>query len=363
MKWFCLVTAFFFFLSACTPVLANSENPKKETDTSIPSFTPTPTPVQIILYTSTALPILNTSTPVPLQINFPTPQSEPKSIWRPPLYQPPFSLGPHDHFYFSRPIAVNEVNWPLADYRYGYIFPETDLVHTGIDVDAPLGTPIIAAASGTVIWAGTGLLKHDNDSTDPYGLAVAVRHDFGYKGQRLITVYAHMSRVDVKVGQDVSQGEQLGLVGMTGFTTGPHVHFEVRLESETYFSSRNPELWLSPPEGDGLIVGQFQNGYGGNLGAYKVTIITPEGESLTGYTYGPYSVISDDYYQENFVQSDLPAGRYTIEFKYLWKKYSQTIEVYPGLISYFSFQGRSGFSLQKPSTEANPAWLIPVANQ
>lgn len=361
MKWFCLAFAFLVFMTACVPLSENPNNPSTATFTSIPTSTSTPTPAQIIQYTSTAQPIVSTTTPVPLQILFPTPQSEPKSIWRPPLYQPPFSLGPHDHFYFSRPIAVNEVNWPLADYRYGYIFPETDSVHTGIDIDAPLGTPIIAAASGIVTWAGIGLLKHDSDPKDPYGMAVAIRHDFGYKGQRLVTVYAHMSRVDIKVGQVVSQGEQLGLVGMTGFTTGPHVHFEVRLESEAYFTSRNPELWLSPPEGDGLIVGHFQNGYGGNLGAYKVTVITPDDEYLTGYTYGPYSVNSDDYYQENFVQSDLPAGKYTVEFTYWWKKYSQTIEVFPGMISYFTFQGRSGFSLLKPSTEANPEWLIPVS--
>jgi murein DD-endopeptidase MepM/ murein hydrolase activator NlpD len=253
------------------------------------------------------------------------------------------------------------VNWPLADYRYGYIFPDTNSVHTGVDIDAPLNTPIIAAASGTVIWAGYGLLKHDVDKNDPYGQAVAIRHDFGYKGLRLITVYAHMSRVDVKVGQVVSQGEKLGTVGMTGFTTGPHVHFEVRLESATYFSTRNPELWLSPPEGDGLIVGQFQNDYGGNLGAYKVTIVTSSGDTLVGYTYGPNSINSDDYYKENFVQSDLPAGKYLIIFTYLKKEYSQIIEVYPGVISYFIFKGKSGFSLQSPSVPVKPTWLIPFA--
>lgn len=361
MKWFVVVIVLTISIAACAPVVVDAQAPAK-TSTLIPTLTVTNTvqPVKIIVNTPTPLPISKTSTPLPLQISFPPPISEPKSIWRPPLYPQPFALSPHDHFYFSRPISVDEVNWPLANYRYGYIDSAIGSVHTGIDIDAPIGTSIIAAASGTVIWSGYGLLKHDEDPKDPYGLAVVISHDFGYQGLRLTTVYAHMSSIDVKVGQYVSQGQPLGKVGMTGFTTGPHVHFEVRLESSGYFTTRNPELWLSPPEGDGLIVGQFNNGYGGNLGAYKVTVTSPSGERIIGYTYGPNTINSDDYYRENYVLSDLPAGTYQVEFTYLWKKYSQFIEVFPGQISYFTFNGRSGFSQNLPAIPENSSWLIPL---
>ena len=58
----------------------------------------------------------------PLRFTFPTPGPAPKFSLRPALYEVPWALGPYDHFYFSRPIAADEVNWPLADYRYGGIF-------------------------------------------------------------------------------------------------------------------------------------------------------------------------------------------------------------------------------------------------
>jgi len=162
----------------------------------------------------------------PLRFNLPTPGPAPISLWRPPLYDTPWALGPFDHFYFSRPIAADEVNWPVADYRYGGVFFGSDIIHTGIDIPSPTGTPVLAAADGRVIWAGYGLYYGNNDPKDPYGLAVTIRHDFGYAGQRLYTVYAHMDQILVKDGQEVKTGDVLGLVGTTGLTTGPHLHLK-----------------------------------------------------------------------------------------------------------------------------------------
>ncbi|NMC79962.1 MAG: M23 family metallopeptidase [Chloroflexi bacterium] len=119
------------------------------------------------------------------RFTFPTPGPEPVSLWRPPLYPAPWALGPFDHFYFSRPIAADEVNWPLADYRYGGIFFGVDIVHTGVDITAPRGTPVLAAGPGKVVWAGYGLYLGNNNPGDPYGLAVTIRHDFGYQGHAI----------------------------------------------------------------------------------------------------------------------------------------------------------------------------------
>ncbi len=88
-------------------------------------------------------------------------------------------------------------------------------LHEGIDISAPSGTPIWAAASGTVIHAGW---------LGGYGNLVAVDH-----GDGLATAYAHASAILVAVGQEVSQGETLSLVGSTGNSSGPHLHFEVRV--------------------------------------------------------------------------------------------------------------------------------------
>ncbi len=174
----------------------------------------------------------------------PSPGAEPISGWRPPLYPVPWAVSSYDHFYFTRPNPADQVNWPLPDYRYGGVF-FADVVHTGIDIDADRNTPVLASGPGTVVWAGWGFYSGvENNDSDPYGKAVSIRHDFGYQGKSLFTLYAHMAQVDVTVGQHVETGGQLGLVGETGNTTGPHLHFEVRLEYNSFHHTLNPELWL-----------------------------------------------------------------------------------------------------------------------
>ena len=108
----------------------------------------------------------------------------------------------------------------------GFIWPANGVVvsgygmrwgrlHEGIDIAAPTGTPNWAAAAGTVIYAGW---------LGGYGNLVVVDH-----GNGLSTAYAHASAILVGVGQSVSQGETLSLVGSTGNSSGPHLHFEVRV--------------------------------------------------------------------------------------------------------------------------------------
>ncbi|HJS92623.1 MAG TPA: M23 family metallopeptidase [Solirubrobacteraceae bacterium] len=88
-------------------------------------------------------------------------------------------------------------------------------LHPGIDIGAAMGTPIKAAAAGRVIVA-----SYDGG----YGNLVVIDHGHG-----LATAYAHQSRIAVGVGQQVAQGQVIGYVGSTGFSTGPHLHFEVRV--------------------------------------------------------------------------------------------------------------------------------------
>ncbi len=138
----------------------------------------------------------------PLRFVFPTQRAGSVSAWRPPLYQVPWALSPHDHFYFTRPIAADEVNWPLPDYRYGGRF-FANVVHTGVDIPSPEGTLVLAAGPGKVIQAGYGVYSGLDDPEDPYGLAVVIRHDFGYQGNTLYTIYGHLSLIEVTEGQRV----------------------------------------------------------------------------------------------------------------------------------------------------------------
>lgn len=313
-------------------------------DAAEPAALPLETPLAAIAHQANA-------GEAPLRFTFPTPVPAPVSLWRPPLYDTPWALGPNDHFYFSRPIAADEVNWPNADYRYGGIFFSEDSVHTGIDIPTPTGTPIIAAGNGRVVWAGYGLYYGNNDPDDPYGLAVTVCHDFGFEGQRIYTVYGHMDRIDVVTGQEVKTGDQLGIVGTTGFTTGPHLHFEVRLERNSYFATFNPELWLAPPQGWGVLVGTLKNTNGSFLNQHDVEVRNKETrQKWVVRSYGNQAVNSDPYWGENLVLSDLPAGEYEISIDYEEKTYKQDITILPGAISYFRFRGKLLFDQTMPPT-------------
>ena len=293
-----------------------------------------------------------TPTPPALRFVLPTMGAEPVSGWRPPLYPIPWAVSPHDHFYFARPIAANKVNWPLADYRYGGIFFRPDIVHTGVDIPDDEGTPVLAAGPGTVVWAGWGLFSgYTENEQDPYGQAVAIRHDFGYHDQPLYTIYAHMKEVDVTLGEWVDTGDQLGLVGNTGFTTGPHLHFEVRLGKNTFYQTYNPELWMAPPQGWGVLVGRVRNTKLQAMRHYEVFVKSWEsGEMRMVKTYGGETVNSDPYYNENMVLSDLPAGWYKIMIDYGYKSMDMDVRIYPGQVTYFTFQGYLGFTTDTPPT-------------
>ena len=91
-------------------------------------------------------------------------------------------------------------------------------MHEGIDLGAPYGTPIAAAAAGVVIYAGW---------EGGYGNLVVIDHGGG-----LATAYGHQSRIAVALGESVGQGHIIGYVGSTGHSTGPHLHFEVRVDGQ-----------------------------------------------------------------------------------------------------------------------------------
>jgi murein DD-endopeptidase MepM/ murein hydrolase activator NlpD len=156
-----------------------------QTVSPISTFPP-PTAVIVLSEDQAGMPEMPTlaaasAAPDPLRFVFPTPAQAPVSAWRPPLYPTPWAPSPYDHFYFSRPVAADDINWPLWDYRYGGSF-FANTIHTGIDIQAPRGTQVLAAGSGKVIWTGYGLYRGIYDTTDPYGLAVAIQHDFSYQG-------------------------------------------------------------------------------------------------------------------------------------------------------------------------------------
>jgi murein DD-endopeptidase MepM/ murein hydrolase activator NlpD len=144
---------------------------------------------------------------------------------------------------------------------------------------------------------------------------------------------------------------------LTGFTTGPHLHFEVRLASNSFFRTRNPELWLTPPQGWGVLVGQLRKSDYNLINYQEVYVRNKEtNQTWMVRTYGPSSVNKDDFYQENLVLSDLPAGDYLLYFDYLDINYKHEVSIYPGAVSYFTFRENIGFKDNVPTLETPDAW-------
>jgi len=108
------------------------------------------------------------------------------------------------------PVGSGRFMWPVV----GYWMRGFSSYHYGIDIANAIGTPVYAADDGYVMLAG--------QDTWGYGLQVIIDHGNGYK-----TRYAHLSKILVKAGQAVKRGEKIGLVGSTGRSTGPHLHFEI----------------------------------------------------------------------------------------------------------------------------------------
>ncbi|MDC7234849.1 MAG: M23 family metallopeptidase [Spirochaetales bacterium] len=117
--------------------------------------------------------------------------------------------------------------WPLKGVQ-GYVtaifgpsihpFSGQWYLHKGIDIAYGYGVPIIATANGKVL---------EQDYDEGYGNYVVIRHKYGF-----YTKYGHMQRTYVRPGQDISQGEVIGTMGNTGLSTGPHLHYEVRIGSQ-----------------------------------------------------------------------------------------------------------------------------------
>jgi len=116
--------------------------------------------------------------------------------------------------------------WPTSGQITSGFGPRWGRMHQGLDIAAPTGRPITAAKSGTVIVAGW---------SGGYGQLVVIDHGGG-----LATAYAHQSRIAVRTGDPVTQGGLVGFVGSTGHSTGPHLHFEVRVNG----AARDPLPYL-----------------------------------------------------------------------------------------------------------------------
>jgi murein DD-endopeptidase MepM/ murein hydrolase activator NlpD len=120
--------------------------------------------------------------------------------------------------------------WPVPNYFKvsSHFGPRNRRHHDGIDIPAPIGTPIVAVDDGVVFYSDNGIRG--------YGNMIVVLH-----GDDIFTVYAHNDRNTVEKGDRVKKGDLIGHVGNTGRSTGPHLHFEIRVKNKV----KNPSDFLS----------------------------------------------------------------------------------------------------------------------
>lgn len=284
--------------------------------------------------------------------------------WQPPPLIPPLSRDPlgRDHYWLQRPVDSNATNYGLFYYPYGSDGPPQEnpwRVHHGIDMPNPVGETVRAAGSGTVLSAAEGLrvLGAAFENSPSYGNVVFIQHDFGYRNQPVYTLYAHLSATLVRQGDVVQSGDVIGLVGETGRVSGPHVHFEVRLNGNHYRDTVNPVLWMVPYVGHGVIAGRVVDANGNMLDDIDVTINSwATGlvqDTTTTYVFfdNDLDVNPDPIWQENFAVGDVPVGRYQVVATVNGQRISRVIDVMEGTTSFIELKPEQPATAQPLETQ------------
>jgi murein DD-endopeptidase MepM/ murein hydrolase activator NlpD len=314
--------------------------------------------------------------------------------WRPPPVPVPHSLHPHDHYWLRRPIPSGRVDYGLDWYPYGGNGGGAWRLHHGMDFPNDPGTPVLATASGVVVWvednwtpiyvpveeddmgseSAEGMLAEAEEPAEiavtaesevtrtlrlvgPYGNYVIVKHDWGWQGEPVYTLYGHLLEVFVQPGDHVSAGDLLGGVGNTGNSTGPHLHFEVRIGSNGYGYTRNPALWIAPYEGWGNLAGLIATSRGTPIPNIVVSLypVLPGGQVDFQHgrflgTYAGWQVHPDEYRNENFFLPDLPAGQYQVVARAAGEILEATVEIRAGVTSFVKLHTSSPYLPPPPST-------------
>ncbi len=254
-------------------------------------------------------PITDAGTPTP------TPTPVPRTVLV-PTDIPDFTQA-EDHFWFDRPFT-NEFNtWGSYYYPYGTNARGQYFWHRGIDIQNPHGTPIVAVAPGTVIFAGPDDPMVVGAWPNFYGQAVIIEHDRPYKDQPVYTLYGHVSQALVAQGERVVPGQPIAEVGQLGVALGPHLHLEVRVgDGLDYDFTRNPDLWVRSDRGFGVVAGRVVDHQDYFVPQQLVTLHRANDPGRfwrQTFTYPDNVVNYDDEYGETFTFSDVPVGEYLVK--------------------------------------------------
>lgn len=247
-------------------------------------------------------------------------------------------------FLLERPIGPDGRNTIVTAIRFGEFQPATKDAQTGVYFLNSEGTPVLAAADGEVVVAGDDNQRPYGPRKGMYGKLVILEHNLPGLSEPLYTLYGHLSRLSVEVGDEVRAGQKIGLVGSTGSATGSTLLFEVRLGENNPTQARNPELWLKTLKGEdgkalGTLAGQIVDAGGNFIHITNIVLEQLAGPGLPPIdqfylqTYSATRLRGLDPWEESFAIGDLPAGDYQISFMRDNSIQQQLVSVKPGKLT------------------------------
>ncbi|MGH2522574.1 MAG: M23 family metallopeptidase, partial [Anaerolineales bacterium] len=249
---------------------------------------------------------------------------------------PPAAFGGDAHFYFGRPIGEGGSPFIASSYRYGSTGSHRFETHHGVEFPNVAGAPLVAVAPGVVYHAGNDLAQQFGPQTDFYGNMVVLQLSEPWFGRTVYVLYGHMDQVIAQTGQAVNRGDLLGTVGSTGVALGEHLHFEARLDNpQSYWDTRNPELWLAPINSNhGAVAVRVTNALGQYLPGVRVNLFCSDGGRRFLDTYWDPGVTPDDLYGENAAMTDVPGGYCRLETTVEGKQVEEEITVQAGAVNF-----------------------------
>jgi hypothetical protein len=312
MKWIKTFLVLIFFLASCAPAVQPAVARVLPISTSTPIVTTAPESTPTLIVPSP------TGTKIPCD----------------PFVED-FCIT-EGHFIFQNPIFPPGNTFVDISYRYGSTQDGKREPHHGVEFINKFGTPVHAAGNGVVQFAGPDREAVYSPWTGFYGNMIVIRH-----ANKMYTLYAHLSGIEVQAGDEVKAGDLIGEVGQSGVATGSHLHFEVRRggEGTNYFSTQNPELWLIPhKDANNHLLGVVSFSILDQNSRFQFAELTVElhpngGDTKVKPRY--ISTYSKDMMlgEENSALGDLPPGYYRIALKHNGRLYERFFEVESGRLT------------------------------
>lgn len=303
-----------FLLASCGQITETTDNRQQATESVL------------------AIASSSASTPLPT-----LPSPSPTEVTCDPITAE-FCVGGEANLILQRPIAPSGGDSVDRTYPYASTAGGTREPHHGVEFPNPSGTPVLAAADGTVFFAGDDTSTRFGPWSNFYGNLVVLEHPL--PGRTLFTLYAHLSLVNVAIRQTVHAGDEIGEVGATGAAIGSHLHFEVRTSPLDYNSTLNPELWLVPRPGTGILSVRLLD-HAGNFISIPLSLqyFPDANETFSkAWEINIYQVgVTPSNSWENAAMGDLIEGHYRITFLWEGTWQERWIELENGKVTFVEF--------------------------